>query len=624
MRTPFAMRLYGIVLCGALMATGHNIPAQAEVGVTTYHNDNFRTGWNANETTLTQSNVAGGSFKLLQTVTLDEQVDAQPLVVPNVVINGQQYTVVYVATENNSVYAIDTATGQVLLKSNLGTPVYYTNLPGQCSNNGPNVGISSTPVIDPSSGLLYLVAYTWESNAPVYRIHALSITTLKDAVTPVEIAASGTLSNGRAYNFNPMVSRQRAALLLANGTVYAGFASFCDMDASKSRGWVLGWQAGTLGPIASNELTNKRAHSTNNYFLTPIWMSGYGLAANPAGSVYFVTGNSDYSGDSYNKVTNIAESAAQMSSDLSTLLSLFTPSDHASLDMSDTDFGAGGLMLLPPQPGLHPDIAVAAGKDGNMYMLDADALGKEWGVYAIGKCWCGPSYFQGSDGHGRVVTSGGYHVEVWTVKGKRRPKLMEQYEANGIPGGQAPGFFTSVSSNGTASGSAVIWAVGRPQSTNDTGINLYAYNADTGQLLFQAVAGQWPNLDGDSNTVPVVANGRVYVASDEMLSIFGLGTGKGASFPKIRVADMLVPLAPGRHEIYAVLRSRNGARILATRRNGEVQRIDATKAMRADQFAVPSPGHALIVRGTYTQAGVLEADTLLHAKDNKALWPADR
>lgn len=624
MRNFFAIMLCGIVFCGALIAAGFGAPVQAQVAITTYHNDNLRTGWNSNETVLTQSSVASSSFKLLQTVTLDDQVDAQPLVVPNVTINGQHYTVAYVATENNSVYAIDVATGQVLLQSNFGTPVSYTNLPGQCSNNGPNVGITSTPVIDVSSGLLYLISYTWESNAPVYRIHALSVTTLKDAATPVVVAGSGTLSNGKVYNFDPAVSRQRAALLLANGTVYAGFASFCDMSASKSRGWVLGWQAGTLTPIASNVLTNVRAHSTNSYFLTPIWMSGFGLAANPAGSIYFVTGNSDYSGDSYNKVTNIAESAAQMSPDLSVVQSLFTPSDHSSLDMSDSDFGAGGLMLLPPQPGQHPDIAVAAGKDGNLYMLNADGLGKEWGVYAIGKCWCGPSYFQGSDGHGRVVTSGGYHVEVWTVEGKRRPKLVQQYEANGIPGGQAPGFFTSVSSDGTASGSAVIWAVGRPQSTNDTSINLYAYNADTGQLLFQSVAGQWPHLGGDSNTVPVVANGQVYVASNEMLAIFGLSTKKGASLPRVRATHMLVPLLPGRHEVYALLRSRTGASILATKRNGEVLRVNATKAMRSDQFAVPSPGHALIARGNYTQAGVLEADTVEHAKDNEATWPADR
>jgi hypothetical protein len=387
---------------------------------------------------------------------------------------------------------------------------------------------------------------------------------------------------------------------------------------------VLGWQTATLTPIANNELTNKRAKSTNNYFLTPIWMSGYGLAANSAGSIYFVTGNSDYSGDSYNKVTNIAESAAEMSPDLSTLQSLFTPSNHASLDMADSDFGAGGLMLLPPQPGQHPDIAVAAGKDGNLYLLDADNLAKEWGMYQIGKCWCGASYFLGSDGHGRVVTSGGYHVEVWTVKGKRRPKLVQQYQATGIPGGQAPGFFTSVSSNGIASGSAVIWAVGRPQSKNDANITLYAYNADTGQLLFQAVAGQWPNLGGDSNTVPVVANGQVYVTSNEMLTIFGLGAKKGVSLPKVKVADMVVPLAPGSHEIYGVLRSRKGVSIVATKRNGELLYVDATEAMRTYEFAVPHAGHAFVARGSYTKAGVLEAVTLLHAMDNKALWPVDR
>jgi hypothetical protein len=259
----------------------------------------------------------------------------------------------------------------------------------------------------------------------------------------VVVTASGTLSDGSTYDFNPAVSRQRAALLLSNDTVYAGFASFCDYAADQSRGWVLGWQAGTLAPLASNELTNKRSTAPDTFYLSSIWMSGYGLAANAAGSVYFVTGNSDYSGNTYNSVTNIAESAAAMSPDLSTVRGLFTPSNHAYLDRVDGDYGSGGLMLLPPQSGNHPNLAAAAGKDGNLYLLDADKM-TMLGAYQIGACWCGPSYCQGSNGAGRIVSSGNTAIGVWELKGKK-PKLVLKKQADGIADGQFPGFFLPAS-----------------------------------------------------------------------------------------------------------------------------------------------------------------------------------
>src|SRR5262249_44957851 len=231
----------------------------------------------------------------------------------------------------------------------------FTSLPGGCNNNGPNIGINSTPVIDPSSNTIYVVTDTFESNHAVYRIHALDPSTLNDTVTPVTVTATGTLSDGSTYHFNAFASRLRAALLVANGNVYAGFASYCDVDANQSRGWILGWQTGTLTPLPSNELTNKLKHSTDDFFLTSIWMSGYGLASSVAGDIYFVTGNSDYSGNSYDKVQNIAESVVQLSPDLSSVKSLFTPmgSDIGwqILDEEDADFGSGGAMLLPPQSG---------------------------------------------------------------------------------------------------------------------------------------------------------------------------------------------------------------------------------------------------------------------------------
>lgn len=608
----------------ALLSVCGGGAALAQVNVTTYHNDNLRTGWNPGETILTPQSVKKSSFGLLQTVTLDDQVDAQPLYVSGETINGSQHNVVYVATENNSVYAIDAQSGQVLLQNNFGKPVYYTNLPGGCNNNGPNVGIDSTPVIDPSSGTLYLIAYTWEKNAPVFRIHAVSLATLADTATPVVITASGMLSNGTTYQFNPAASRQRAALLLANGNVYAGFASFCDEAANESRGWVLGWQGGTLAPLAANKLNNRQAASPDNFFLTSVWMSGYGLAANSAGSVFFVTGNSDYSGHTYNKVTNISESAAEMSGDLSTEQGLFTPSNHVYLETVDGDFGSGGLMLLPPQAGKFPDLAAAAGKDGNLYLLNADNLGKEFGAFQIGGCWCGPSYYQDSNGTGRIVASGGTSVGVWNVKGEKTPRLVLKSQFNGIANGQNSGFFTSVSSNGTTAKTAVVWAVGRPTDSNPATVDLYAIDPDNGTQLYSGAAGAWPNTGGDSNIVPTIANGLVYVASDQMLTILGPGASGKLALPKIRHVDMRMPLAAGEHEIYATMRSMKGTTLTVEKRDGQTLRLDATDAKRLKRFAEPSVGHALIARGTFDKSGVLQASIVLHAKDHSALWPADR
>jgi hypothetical protein len=598
--------------------------AQAQTNITTYHYDNNRSGWNSTETALTQANVSKSQFGLLHTVSVDDQVDAQPLVVNNETINGSQHNVVYVATENNSVYAIDAQSGQVLLQTNLGTAVPYYDLPGDCSNNGPEVGINSTPVIDTATGALYVISFVLQNNTPAFFVHALSLTTLTDTITPVQVSASGRLNNGATYNFKAGVSRQRAGLLLSNGTLYAGFASFCDVSADQSRGWVLGWQESTLTPLASNKLNNTLSQSPDDFFLTSVWMSGYGLAANSAGSVYFVTGNSDYSGSTYNKKTNIAESAAEMSADLTTRLGLFTPSDHAGLDRNDTDFGSGGIMLLPSQSGKFPDLAAAAGKDGNLYLLDADKLKKVFGTYQVGGCWCGPSYYVGSDTTGRIVTSGNNSVEVWAVEGKKAPSLTLKTQFNGVENGQDPGFLTTVSSNGTTAGTAIVWAVGRPTDNNPAHISLYAVNPDSGSQLFSETAGAWPNTGGNSNIVPVVDNGLVYVASNQMLTIFGPGGTAKADLPNVRHVDMRKPLAPGEHEIYATVRGIKGSEITAEKRGGEPIRIDANVAKRTAHFAEPSIGHALIARGTIDKSGLFTADTILHAKDHPAMWPSDR
>jgi len=510
--------------------------ATAQVSVITYHNDTYRTGWNNAETTLTPSNVNASQFGLLHNVAVDDQVDAQPLYVPsvNITAGGNQgiHNVVYVETGNDTVYAIDADAGTILLSNHLGTPIKY---PLGCNNNGPHVGITSTPVIDLSMNNIYLIAYISTDSGPSYVLHALDLGSLTDKISPVSVSASHTLTNGSIFTFNATYQRQRPALLEANGNIYAGFGSFCDEAADVSRGWLLGWNAATLTPLAANELIDTQATDPDTFFLSSIWMSGYGLALDDSGNVVFVTGNSDYSGTTYDGVTNIQESVIEVSSDLSTVVDLFTPDNQSFLDETDGDFGAGGVLVLPDQPGSIPHLAVAAGKDGSMYFMNEDDLGgysphsnNVLGTYQIGGCWCGESYYvDPSDGLARVVSSGGNVINVWKLETSPSPSLTNVAHA-GVSTGQNGGFFTSVSSNGTAN--PIIWALSRPTSANPPSMLLYAFNPESGgktmTLLYRTTAGSWPNLGGDSNQVPTIANGKVFVASNRQLHIFGLKSGQ--------------------------------------------------------------------------------------------------
>jgi hypothetical protein len=493
--------------------------------VTTYHYDNLRTGWNAHETVLTPANVQSSKFGLLHSVVLDDQVDAQPLVVPRVQITAgadqERHDIVYVATEADSIYAINAETGDVLFRKNFGAAVPAYMLPGACGNNGPAVGISGTPVIDPASQTMYVVIYTLENSGPTYRIHALDLGNLNDKVAPVVVTGSHMLTNGMTFDFDARYARQRPALLLANGNVYAGFGSFCDIRADVSRGWILGWRTGTLAALPANQLNDLEA--TSGFYLSSVWMSGYGIAADSSGSLYFTTGNS--ATGTYDGSTNIQESVVKVSPDL-TSFTLFTPSNVNSLDAVDFDYGSGGVLLLPDQLPPKPRLAAAAGKQGDMYVLDRDVMGgpsphgQSVTMVNIDQCWCGQSYFDG-----RVVSSGGSIVRVWKLLTSPSVALNLEASSASLSSGQDGGFFTSISSNGTAN--AVIWAVSRPTNVVPGDVSLYAFNAvpSASSVLttqFHGAAGSWPYVGGNANIVPVVANGKVYVASYRQLAIFGL------------------------------------------------------------------------------------------------------
>ena len=582
------------------------IGRQLEV-VATYHYDNKRTGWNTNETTLDINNVASSRFGLLHTVPLDEKVSAQPLVIPNQSIASVGKTnVVYVVTEANTVYAIDATSGAILMSRNLGSAV--SNVLIGCGDNGPLQGITSTPLIDRAKNGMYLISFTMDSTdpahpVPVHRLHLIDLSTLADKVAPVTISASHTLVDGTPYSFLSQVTRQRAGLVEANGNIYAGFASHCDHHADQSRGWLLGWNATTLASLPANDLVN-RVHTSSQYYLTSIWMSGFGVASDFDGNLYAVTGNTDFRGHTFNFPNNLSKSAIKISGDLTKVLGAFTPDNVDALDAADQDFGSGGIMLLPDQQGPTPRLAVVAGKEGKMFLLDRDNM-HMLAYYNVGPCRCGPSYFEGSDGVNRIVSSGGGNLKVWKLVTSGGSLVQESSTAiaNGEGNQKDLGFFTSVSSKLRELNSVIIWAVARP--VNST-LMLYAFDAK-GNQLFKGAAGQWV-VNGLAYSVPVVVNGKVYVGSNRQLAIFGLGTVFHEIGPLAVAQSNLRPAAVG------VVTAVEGSTITLRKRDGSTATIDVSKAL-ASKMAVPIVvGKSIAVQGALNAQGVLEAESVSHGE----------
>lgn len=622
----------------ALVASCASLPVTAcAANITTYHNDNLRTGWNQAESVLTAATVASPSFGLLTQVAVDEQVDAQPLFVAGQAIAGGTHDVVYVATENNTIYAIDAYSHGILASHNFGAPVPMSALPGNCNNNSDNVGINSTPVIDTAGGTLYAITYTYENNQQVFRLHAISLSTLQDQTPSVVVSASAMLNNGAPIVFNAAFQRQRPALLETSGNIYAGFGSFCDGDAQVSRGWVLGWNAATLAPLAANRLIDRRATSRDSYYMNSVWMSGYGIASDDAGTIVFASANSDPNGKAYNLASNPSESVLRVSADLTRVESHFTPFDHADRDILDDDLGSGGVLLLPSQRGV-PPLAVVAGKvdtidnnssDNSLYLLGRNKSGGSdgramtvFGAYLNNGCWCGPSYFVGADGIGRVVTSTGNTVMVWKVQTALAPTLVLESTGPALGFGQDPGFMTSISSQATAAGSAVIWAV--PHPANGTLILTAMDPANGAAQLFSGPAASWPFADATANVVPVVADGQVFIGGYQQVAVFGLAppsrhvTFKPAATP-LQLGDIGAP-----HELRGIVVTVSDNMMMLRTRTAQMLRVDLTSARKLHSVALVHPDSFVVARGDYAAQGLFLARSVLHAKDVPLSWAPDR
>ena len=494
-------------------------------------------------------------------------------------------------------------------------------------------------MIDIARHTIYVMAHTLVNNQDYYTLHALDLSTLKDKVPPAVAAATTTLSDGTSFSFAPRAQRQRPGLLEANNAIYAAFGSRGDTLTNISRGWMLGWNADTLAPLANSEATNRRStsfgdcwlHGTGPCFLSSIWMSGFAPAADASGNLFFLTANSDPG--TYDGVTNIQESAVKLTGDLSTVLDLFTPHQQQTWDSDDNDFGSGGIVLLPDQAGPHPHVAVAAGKSGTLYILDRDNMG---GFNAttdqviakryIDPCWCGPSYFVGSDGVPRIVASGGSTLQVFKLNlTKSSPFTLVKPTAT-LNTGQDPGFFTSVSSNGTTAGTAIIWALTRPVDLDDP-VMLYAFDATTMAQLYQGSVGVWPTPDFNANVVPVVANGKVYVSSGKQITVLGLGATEQSATSSVveRQNSSEVDISAGGHKIYGNVKEIAGNTVYVKRRDNSVLVIDDTAASAAYLVQMPiTVGEAVEVEGEFTPANKFVATQITRVKSNPALWAPDR
>jgi hypothetical protein len=380
-------------------------------------------------------------------------------------------------------------------------------------------------------------------------------------------------------------------------------------------------------------------------------MSGYGPAADESGNIYVTTGNSDPKGPyTVDPKLNLQESVVKLKSDLS-ISDYFTPAELQFLERHDLDFSAGSAMVIPgDQPGAVPHLAIAAGKYGKMYLLNRDNLGQFAASGApdkvldtvliydphsdvnpnIGACWCGQSYFVGADGVGRIVSSGGYNLMAWKIQTAGSARLIKDWDGQEVLTNKVfqKGFFTFISSDGQGADTAVVWAVQRPAPSTPTALTLWAFDAKNGTKLASLPAGAWPKLGGAANTVPVVSNGQVYVASYMELKIFGLNApaakiAKTVSAAEVAAASVSTAapsagvLTPGSTTIlYGAPKDPvgdTGSLITFTAcTGGEIKdvQVDVAKARQTGQTPVLVPGRSLVVYGSVGQDRIVAADRI--------------
>ena len=508
--------------------------AAAHTDVLTYKNDLSRSGQNITESSLTPANVNSAKFGLLRSLSVDGKVDAQPLYVSQLTVTGALHNVVVAATEHDSVYAYDSDTGAPLWRvSLLGTGETLSDTHG-CSQVPPEIGITSTPVIDRSAGAhgtVFVVAMSKVSSTSAYhqRLHALDLTTGAELLGgPRDITATYTAHNGTVSTFSPGQYEERAALLLLNGTLYTSWTSHCDI--APYGGWIIPFTEAALAPIPSAVL-NVAANSNSG---PAIWMAGGGPAADAAGNLYLLTANGTFettldangfpNGQDYgNSFLKLATGGGTLN-----VADYFTMSNEVAESSADMDLGSGGEMLLPDVnytaggTSTVKHLVVGAGKDGNIYVVDRDAMGKfSSSTNAIwqqlsgvlpGGIWSTPAYFNGVVYYGDVSGT----LKAFPIANAKLATTAQSQSATHFT---YPGTAASVSANGAGNG--IVWA-----HENSSPAVLHAYDAaNLAAELYnsnQAAGNRDQFGAGNKYITPTVADGKVFVGTTNSVAVFGL------------------------------------------------------------------------------------------------------
>lgn len=502
-------RMLSVIISGLLVVALAIAGPPATADVTTVSVDSLRTGWDDNESNLSPAWVTASDFGQQFARQLDGQIYAQPIVAGGTLI---------VATEKNQVYGLDPATGTQKWQRSLGAPWPAATL--GCGDLTPNIGVTSTPVYDPATGAVYLTTKINDgpdAAHPNWYLHALNAQTGADmADFPTKIQGSPT--NAPTVVFNPETENQRPGLLLLNGVVYIAFGSTC--DTPPYTGFVIGVNASTG---AQTTMWATESSSSNG---GGIWQSGGGLTSDGDGRILFATGNgvAPAPGPGDTPPANLGESVVRLAVNADGSLSpqsFFSPYDNVTLNQDDFDLGSGGPMALPASFGTtaHPHLVVQVGKDGRIYLLDADHLGgsaqgtngTDAAVSVAGPfegAWGHPAFWGGDGGYVYVVGNGG-PLRALAYSGGATPRLTSVGTSTDTFG------YTSgspvVTSSGSTDGSALVWVVYSSGPTG-AGAELRAYDAvpTNGVLKLRY---KFPIGNAAKFSVVATDSGHVYVGT---------------------------------------------------------------------------------------------------------------
>ena len=500
--------------------------------VLTYHNDNARTGANLAEKVLTPANVAAATFGKLFDLPVDGKVDAQPLFVSNLKVGRSRHDVALVVTEHDSLYAFDAATGARLYQATMlpaGEVPSDPHLP--CGQIYPEIGITATPVIDRRAGphgTIFVVAMSKDAAGQYHqRLHAVDLATGADRLPPRDITATypGTgdnSANGQVI-FDPGQYDERCALLLSRGVVYTSWGSHCDIRPYTS--WVMGFREKDLAPSSVLNLTPNGSGGA-------FWACGGGPAADAAGNLFLMAGNGDFdptlNASGFPSRGDLGNAFLQLSTRRGLRpIDYFSEYNQAYLNSVDFDLGSSMPMLLPPMTdaaGRRRLLAIGAGKDGNIFLLDRRHMGKlntatadnrnayqEVSQVLAGGVFSLPAYFNNRVYYGPVG-------DVLRAFDLSRARLSSTSTSQSASTFVYPGTTPSVSANGKRDG--IVWAV-----ENANVAVLHAYDANNlGRELYNS--GQSGTRDqfgaGNKFITPMIAGGKVFVGTTNSLAIFGL------------------------------------------------------------------------------------------------------